>query len=311
MKIRLVNDGVFTPIDDLQTVLTPPLAGFYWIDADVDDLAELQPLFSLHDLAVEDCLSEEEQRPKIEIYENHYFIVVNSIRFDDEEIFLRALNVFLGRHFIITVTKQKINELRTLKPILWEQEVSGPDRFLYLLIDLVVDNYFVVGDRIEAKIEKLEEDILMHTKKSHLNEIIGLRSEILWLKKVLGPQKDVINTLNKKDLRLIDDQLQKYFSDIYENAVKISETFDTYRDLMSNLREAYQSSIANRANEIMRVFTAMTVIFMPLTIITGIYGMNFDNIPEIHWKYGYFMILGIMLVLGLGMVVIFKKKDWI
>ena len=209
------------------------------------------------------------------------------------------------------MTKQKINELRTLKPILWEQEVSGPDRFLYLLIDLVVDNYFVVGDRIEAKIEKLEEDILMHTKKSHLNEIIGLRSEILWLKKVLGPQKDVINTLNKKDLRLIDDQLQKYFSDIYENAVKISETFETYRDLMSNLREAYQSSIANRANEIMRVFTAMTVIFMPLTIITGIYGMNFDNIPEIHWKYGYFMILGIMLVLGLGMVVIFKKKDWI
>ncbi|MBJ9993195.1 MULTISPECIES: magnesium/cobalt transporter CorA [Paenibacillus] len=311
MKIRLVNEGVFTPIDDLQTVLTPPLAGFYWIDADVDDLAELQPLFSLHDLAVEDCLSDEEQRPKIEIYENHYFIVVNSIRFDDEEIFLRALNVFLGRHFIITVTKQKINELRSLKPILWEQEVSGPDRFLYLLIDLVVDNYFVVGDRIEAKIEKLEEDILMHTKKSHLNEIIGLRSEILWLKKVLGPQKDVINTLNKKDLRLIDDQLQKYFSDIYENAVKISETFDTYRDLMSNLREAYQSSIANRANEIMRVFTAMTVIFMPLTIITGIYGMNFDNIPEIHWKYGYFMILGIMLVLGLGMVVIFKKKDWI
>lgn len=311
MKIRLVNEGVFTPIDDLQTVLTPPLAGFYWIDADVDDLVELQPLFSLHDLAVEDCLSEEEQRPKIEIYENHYFIVVNSIRFDDEEIFLRALNVFLGRHFIITVTKQKINELRSLKPILWEQEVSGPDRFLYLLIDLVVDNYFVVGDRIEAKIEKLEEDILMHTKKSHLNEIIGLRSEILWLKKVLGPQKDVINTLNKKDLRLIDDQLQKYFSDIYENAVKISETFDTYRDLMSNLREAYQSSIANRANEIMRVFTAMTVIFMPLTIITGIYGMNFDNIPEIHWKYGYFMILGIMLVLGLGMVVIFKKKDWI
>ena len=311
MKIRLVNEGVFTPIDDLQTVLTPPLAGFYWIDADVDDLAELQPLFSLHDLAVEDCLSEEEQRPKIEIYENHYFIVVNSIRFDDEEIFLRALNVFLGRHFIITVTKQKINELRTLKPILWEQEVSGPDRFLYLLIDLVVDNYFVVGDRIEAKIEKLEEDILMHTKRSHLNEIIDLRSEILWLKIVLGTQKDVINTLNKKDLRLIDDQLQKYFSDIYENAVKISETFDTYRDLMSNLREAYQSSIANRANEIMRVFTAMTVIFMPLTIITGIYGMNFDNIPEIHWKYGYFMILGIMLVLGLGMVVIFKKKDWI
>ncbi|QOS77841.1 magnesium/cobalt transporter CorA [Paenibacillus sp. JNUCC31] len=311
MKIRLVNNGVFIPVDDIQQALTPPAEGFYWIDADVDDLAVLQPLFLMHDLAVEDCLSDEEQRPKIEIYESHYFIVINSIRFDDEEIFLRAVNLFLGRHFIISVTKQKVSELRTLKPILWEQEISTPDRLLYLLVDLIVDNYFTVGDRIEARIEKLEEDILMHTKKSHLNEIIGLRSEILWLKKVLGPQKEVINTLNKKDLRLIDDQLQKYFSDIYENAVKISETFETYRDLMGNLREAYQSSIANRANEIMRVFTAITTVFMPLTVITGIYGMNFDNMPELHWKYSYFVVIGLMVTLGLSMFFIFRKKDWI
>jgi magnesium transporter len=311
MKIRLVNNGVFTPVEEIEMALTPPAEGFYWIDADVDDLAVLQPLFSMHDLAVEDCLSEEEQRPKIEIYESHYFIVVNSIRFDDEEIFLRALNIFLGRHFIITVTKQKINELRTLKPMLWEQEVSQPDRFMYLLVDLIVDNYFLVGDRIEVRIEKLEEDILMHTKKSHLNEIIGLRSEILWLKKVLGPQKEVINTLNKRDLRLIDDQLQKYFSDIYENAVKISETFETYRDLMGNLREAYQSSIANRANEIMRVFTAITTVFMPLTVITGIYGMNFDHMPELHTRYGYFVVIGVMVALGVSMFYIFRKKDWV
>ncbi|MDF9844221.1 MULTISPECIES: magnesium/cobalt transporter CorA [unclassified Paenibacillus] len=311
MKIRLVNAGVFTPIDDIEATLTAPAEGFYWIDADDEDLELLQPLFNLHDLAVEDCLSEEEQRPKIEIYESHYFIVVNSIRFDDEEIFLRALNVFLGRHYIITVTKQKIHELRVLKPILWEQEVSEPDRFLYHLIDIVVDNYFSVGDRIEARIEKLEEDILMHTKKTHLSEIIGLRSEILWLKKMLGPQKEVINTLNKKDLRLIDDQLQKYFSDIYENAVKISETFETYRDLMGNLREAYQSSIANRANEIMRVFTAITTIFMPLTVITGIYGMNFENIPETHSQYGYYGVIAVMVTLGCGMLVIFRKKDWL
>ncbi|AIQ12103.1 magnesium/cobalt transporter CorA [Paenibacillus durus] len=311
MKIRLVNAGVFTPVDDIELTLNPPVEGFYWIDADVEDLELLQPLFNLHDLAVEDCLSDEEQRPKLEIYESHYFIVVNSIRFDDEEIFLRALNIFLGRHFIITVTKQKINELRVLKPILWEQEVGAPDRFLYLLIDLVVDNYFAVGDRIEVRIEKLEEDILMHTKKSHLSEIIGLRSEILWLKKMLGPQKEVVNTLNKKDLRLIDDQLQKYFSDIYENAVKISETFETYRDLMGNLREAYQSSIANRANEIMRVFTAITTIFMPLTVITGIYGMNFDNIPELHTKYGYYGVIGAMVTLGCSMLYIFRKKEWL
>ncbi|SFT00852.1 magnesium/cobalt transporter CorA [Paenibacillus sp. BC26] len=311
MKIRHVNQGVFAPVDDIQAAVVPPAEGFYWIDADVDDLAVLQPIFALHELAVEDCLSEEEQRPKIEIHEGHYFIVINSIRFDDEEIFLRALNIFLGRHYIITVTKQKINELRTLKPILLEEQVSRPDRFLYHLVDIVVDNYFLVGDRIEARIESLEEDILVHTKKSHLNEIIGLRSEILWLKKVLGPQKELIATLNKKDLKLIDDQLQKYFSDIYENAVKIAETFETYRDLMGNLREAYQSSLANRANEIMRVFTALTTIFMPLTFITGIYGMNFDFIPGLHLHGGSYLLLTFMLLLGFGMFFIFRKKEWL
>ncbi len=311
MKIRLVNNGVFTPVDQIEQTLIAPTSGFYWIDADVEDLAVLQPLFSMHDLAVEDCLSEEEQRPKIEIYESHYFIVINSIRFDDEEIFLRALNIFLGKHFIITVTKQKINELRSLKPLLWEQEVSHPDYFLYHLIDIVVDNYFLVGDRIDNRIESLEEDILMHTKKSHLNEIIGLRGEILWLRKVLGPQRDVIATLNKRDLKLIDDQLQKYFGDIYENALKIAESFDTYRDLMGNLREAYQSSVSNRANEIMRVFTAITTIFMPLTFITGIYGMNFDFIPGLHFKMGSYVLLGIMMVLGISMFFIFRKKEWL
>lgn len=311
MKIRLVNNGIFTTVEDINQTLVPPADGFYWIDADVEDLAVLQPLFGMHDLAVEDCLSEEEQRPKIELYESHYFIVINSIRFDDEEIFLRALNMFLGRHYIITITKQKINELRSLKPILWEQEVNRPDYFLYHLTDLVVDNYFLVGDRIDNRIEVLEEHILMHTKKSHLNEIIGLRGEILWLRKILGPQKDVIGALNKKDLKLIDDELQKYFGDIYENALKIAESFDTYRDLMGNLREAYQSSVANRANEIMRVFTAITTIFMPLTFITGIYGMNFDFLPGIHLPYGSYIVLACMFILGVGMFIIFRKKEWL
>ncbi|MCS7462746.1 magnesium/cobalt transporter CorA [Paenibacillus doosanensis] len=311
MKARLVQDGIFTLIEDITQTIEAPEHGFYWIDADVDDLTILQPLFHLHELAVEDCLTEEEQRPKIELYDTHYFIVVNSIRFDDEEIFLRALNIFLGKHYIITVTRQKINELRALKPVLWEEEVGAPDRFLYHLIDLVVDNYTNVGDRIEAKIEKLEEDILMNTKKSHLNEIIGLRSEILWLKKVLVPQKEVIATLNRKELRLISDPLKKYFGDIYENAVKISENFDTFRDLMANLREAYQSSLSNRANEIMRIFTALTTIFMPLTFITGIYGMNFEHIPGIHWEYGGVAAVILMFVIGISMFVLFRKKGWL
>ncbi|MFB6363114.1 magnesium/cobalt transporter CorA [Paenibacillus elgii] len=311
MKARLVQDGIFTLVEDIMQTINPPQHGFYWIDAEPEDLEILQPLFHLHELAIEDVLTEEEQRPKIELYDSHYFIVFNSIRFDDEEIFLRALNIFLGKHYIITITRQKINEIRALKPILWEEEVTAPDQFLYHLIDLIVDNYTNVGDRIEAKIEKLEEDILMHTKKSHLNEIIGLRSEILWLKKVLVPQKEVIATLHKKELKLVSEPLKKYFGDIYENAVKISETFETFRDLMANLREAYQSSLASRANEIMRVFTALTTIFMPLTFITGVYGMNFQDIPGLKWEYGGVAAVVLLTLVGISMFVLFRKKDWL
>jgi len=175
----------------------------------------------------------------------------------------------------------------------------------------VVDSYFTVADRIEEKIEQLEEDILVRTKKSHLTEIVGLRGEILWLKKALGPQKDLIATLSKKDLTLINPVLQQYFSDIYENAVKIVETFETYRDLMGNLREAYQSSLSSRANEIMRVFTAMTVIMMPLTVITGIYGMNFTYMPELEFRYGYYIVLGLMVLIGTSIFFFFRKKDWL
>lgn len=310
MKVRLVQNGLFTLVDDVSSTLLAPPNGFYWIDANLEDLELLQPLFHLHELAVEDSLNEEEQRPKLELYDSHYFIVINSIRFDNEEIFLRGLSIFLFKHAIITVTRQKINEIRSVKPVLWEEEVNSPDRFLYHLIDLVVDNYFTVGDRIEAQIEALEEEILMHTKKSHLNEIIGLRSEILWLKKMLVPQRDLIWSLNKKELKLIDDQLQKYFGDIHENAVKITETFETFRDLMGNLREAYQSSLSNRTNEIMRIFTALTTIFMPMTIITGIYGMNFDNMPELHYAYSYFVVLAVIFGVGLSMFVFFKRKNW-
>ena len=151
----------------------------------------------------------------------------------------------------------------------------------------------------------------MNAQKSHMNEIITLRGEIMWLKKTLGPQKELIGTLNKKELRLIDDRLQKYFSDIHEDAVKIYETFETFRELISHLREAYQLSLASRANDIMRVFTAMTVIFMPLTIITGIYGMNFSNMPELNSPYGYFIVLGIMLAVATSMVFFFRKKNWL
>lgn len=311
MKIRLIQNGLITEIDDVEETVQPPVNGFYWIDATPFDLDVLQPLFGLHHLAVEDCIDEEEQRPKLQVYDDHYFLVMNGIAFHDQDIFLREINVFLGSNTIITVTKQEAPEFTSMLALLREKEGNRPDVFLYYLVDLVVDRYFDVIEKIEDLIEDLETQILMNTRKSHLDQIIGLRSEILYARKMLVPQRDLIDALHKKELPLIQPSMRKYFGDIMEDAAKVVESFETFRELIGNLREAYQSALAGRANDIMRVFTALTTIFMPLTIVTGIYGMNFDYMPELRQPYGYFIVLGVMAGIGLTMFLIFKRKEWL
>jgi len=311
MKVRLIQNGLIAEIDDVEEAVQPPVNGFYWIDAAPSELDVLQPLFGLHYLAVEDCIDEEEQRPKLQLYDDHYFLVINGIALHNQDIVLREINVFLGSHTVITVTKQAAPEFPVLLSILREKEVNHPDRFLYYLVDLIVDRYFDVIEIIEELIEKLEEQILMNTRKSHLDQIIGLRSEILYARKMLVPQRDLIDALNKKELPLIRPSMRKYFGDILEDAAKVVESFETFRELIGNLREAYQAALAGRANDIMRVFTALTTIFMPLTIVTGIYGMNFENMPELKSPYGYFIVLGVMAGIGLTMYLIFKKQEWL
>ncbi|CAJ1001413.1 MULTISPECIES: magnesium/cobalt transporter CorA [Bacillales] len=311
MKIRLIQNGLITQIDDLDETRTPPAVGFYWIDATLFDLDVLQPLFGLHDLAIDDCLDEEEQRPKLEIYHDHYFIVINNAEFRDQDIFLREVNIFLGSHYIITVSKHPHEIYSRLLQIVREEELNRPDAFLYHLVDQIVDRYFEVVEHIEELIEKLEEDILLNVHKTQLNQIVGLRSEVLYARKMLLPQRDLIDALHTKELPLIEPRLRKYFGDILENAVKIVESFDTFRDLISNLREAYHSAVAGRTNDIMRIFTALTTIFMPLTIVTGIYGMNFEYMPELKSPFGYYLVLAFMAALGLTMFWIFKRKKWL
>ncbi|QQE75253.1 magnesium/cobalt transporter CorA [Brevibacillus composti] len=311
MKIRLVQNGLITLIDDIEQTQTPPNNGFYWIDASLFDLAILQPLFGLHDLAIEDCIDEEEQRPKLEIYEDHYFIVINSVELADQDIFLHEVNLFLGGHYVITVTKHDIGLQPRMLQIVREKEINHADSFLYYLVDHIVERYFDVIEKIEDLIEKLEEEILVNAKKTQLHQIIGLRSEVLYARKMLLPQRELIDALHKKDLPLIDKRLRKYFGDLLEDAVKIVESFETFRELIGNLREAYHSSVAGRANDIMRIFTALTTIFMPLTIVTGIYGMNFDYMPELRSPHGYYIVLAFMAALGAVMYLIFKRKEWL
>ncbi|AIG28389.1 magnesium/cobalt transporter CorA [Brevibacillus laterosporus] len=311
MKIYLIENGTMTPVEDIEITIRPPANGFYWIQARLFDLDILQHLFHLHPLAIEDCIDEEEQRPKLEVYHDHYFIVSNSIQFQNEDIFLREVNIFLGGHYVITVSKFDIDEIRIFPSIIREEEIHSSDFFLYFFMDQLIESYFDVMEEIQDLIENLEEQVLLKAKNTHLSQIVGLRREILYAKKMMAPQRDLIHALQTKELSLISLNLRKYFVDIHENAVKIVENFETFRELIGNVREAYQSSVSNRTNEIMRIFTALTTIFMPLTVVTGIYGMNFDVMPELHTNYGYFIVLIIMFTLATTMYVIFKKRDWL
>lgn len=311
MKIRLIQNGLITAVEEIEETVQPPANGFYWIEATPFDLDLLQPLFGLHHLAVDDCIDDEQQRPKLQLYDDHYFLVINGITFHNQDILLREINIFLGRHAIITVTKQETPEFARMLTLLREKEMNRPAEFLYQLMDEVVDRYFSVIELIEDLIENLEEEILMNTRKSHLDQIIGLRSEILYARKMLLPQRDLIDLLHKTELPLIEPYLRKFFGDIGEDAAKVTESFDTFRDLIGNLREAYQASLAGRANEIMRIFTALTTIFMPLTIITGIYGMNFEYMPELHSPHGYYIVVACMAVVGIGMYLFFKSREWL
>ena len=311
MKIRLIQNGLITVVEEMEEAVQPPTNGFYWIEANPFDLDSLQPLFGLHPLAVEDCIDEEEQRPKMQLYDGHYFLVINGITFHNQDILLREINIFLGRSAVITVSKQQTPEFGEMLTLLREKEINRPAEFVYQLMDEVVNRYFTVIEQIEDLIEKLEEEILMNTQKSHLDQIIRLRSEILYARKMLLPQRDLIDLLHKQELPLIEPHLRDLFGDIAEDAAKVAESFDTFRDLIGNLREAYQASLTGRTNEIMRIFTALTTIFMPLTIITGIYGMNFDYIPELHSPYGYYIVVASMAAVGAVMYLIFKSRGWL
>ena len=311
MNIRLIQNGLITVVEEIENTVQPPPNGFYWIEASPFDLDLLQPLFGLHPLAVEDCIDAEEQRPKLQLYDDHCFLVINGITFYNQNILLREINIFLGSGTVITVTKQQTPEFGELLTLLREKEINRPAEFVYQLIDEVVNRYFEVIEQIEDLIETLEEEILMNTRKSHLDQIIRLRSEILYARKMMQPQRDLIGLLHKMDLPQIEPRLRHLFGDIVEDASKVAESFDTFRDLIGNLREAYQASLTGRTNEIMRIFTALTTIFMPLTIITGIYGMNFEHIPELHSPHGYYIVIAFMAAVGTVMYLIFKIKGWL
>jgi len=290
-----------------------------WVDVQKPtekDMQFLEDHFSFHPLAIEDCMTTI-QRPKIDTYENYLFIVLHAATLSQHKDKATSLELdsFIGENFVVTVH---------LKPIpsvygTWERCIKnsgiasrGAAYLFYFLSDALVDNYFPILEKLDKEIQKTEDAVFKNSNSATLNKIFDLKENVLTLRRILGPQRETMNFIARGTYEpIIPRKLSIYFRDVSDLLARITDNLDTYRDMLTSALDGYMSASSNKLNEIMKVLTIIATIMMPLTLISGIYGMNFRFMPEIEWRYGYFIIIAIMLGIACGMLLYFKKKKWL
>lgn len=289
-----------------------------WITVDgLQDTAMLEELgniYGLHPLVLEDILNTD-QRPKMEDYGDYLYVVLrNFAGASNGDLISEQISIILGRNFVLSFREKESTIFEPIQARLAGNKgrirKAGADYLAHAIIDNVVDNYFVILESLEEKIELLEDDLVKTTTPATLQKINKLKRKLIFMRKSLWPLREAISVLERTDSLLISESAGVYFKDIFDHVIAVIDSVETSRDMLSNMLDIYLSSVSNRLNEIMRVLTIIATIFMPLTFMAGIYGMNFKYMPELEWRWGYFGILGIMLVVALSMVYYFKKKKW-
>ncbi|AOW21830.1 magnesium/cobalt transporter CorA [Urechidicola croceus] len=291
-----------------------------WINIDglhdTEVIAKIGNHFDLHSLTIEDVLNTN-HRPKIEEFQNHIFITLKMLGISKNKtgIVHEQVSFILGKNWIISFQEQEGDIFDSIRMRLKERKGiirdKGADYLFYRLIDTVVDNYFYVTDYISDVSEKLEEKILISPTQESLREIQKLKKQLINLRKITNPLREVVSTIEKDANDLIEESTGPYFRDVYEHIIQINDTIETQRDMASSIMDLYLTGVSNKMNEVMKLLTIIATIFIPLTFIAGIYGMNFEHMPELHWKYGYHIAWGIMILITLIMVIYFKKKKWL
>jgi len=288
-----------------------------WIDFEKPTPEETEYLvsyFNFHPLAIEDCVSET-PLPKVDDFGEYIFLVLHGSRMLTEgRSATNEVNFFLGRNYLVTYhyrTSRSILDARDrcLKNL--PSVARGADFLLHEILDRMVDHYFPVLEQVEKAMEEVEAEVFSNPRKETLNKIVKLKKDVILLRRVILPQQEIVNRLSRDNFSVISTKADAYYRDIYDHIASISGLADVYRDQLSGTMEAYLSVVSNRLNEIMKVLTMFTATLMPLTLITGIYGMNFSNMPELHTRYGYFAVLGSMGVIATGLVIYFRKKKWL
>lgn len=290
-------------------------------DAEPATMRELGKIFGLHPLALEDVINSG-QRPKIDEYQEHLFIVMSHpvIDADTQKISLDQVSLFIGKDYVISFHPGETDlfePIRTrLRNHIGRIREKDADYLTYALIDMVIDEGYPVLEWLGDEIEQLEDELLEQPTQDSLRKLHQLKRTLIILRRMLWPQRDVLSRLVRSDNTRISENNRIYFNDCYDHTIQIMELNETYRDMVTGLMDIYLSSVSFRLNEIMRVLTVIATIFIPLTFIVGLYGMNFSNpespwaMPELRWYYGYPIVLVVMLIVVAGMLYYFKKKNW-
>ncbi|RYG43829.1 MAG: magnesium/cobalt transporter CorA, partial [Chitinophagaceae bacterium] len=272
--------------------------------------------FGIHSLIIEDILSIN-QRPKMDEINGLVFCLLSMMYFNPEHntVETEQISIVLGKNFVISFQempdKDVFNALREkLKLATSKVRQAGPDFLFYSLIDAIVDHYFLVMEQLGEHIEFLEEQIIRSPNKRSLAQINIIRKEMIVLKRNIGPVREIVSGILRSESELIEERTEKYFKDVYDHIIQANDLAENYRDMMLNLQDLYLSNVNLKLNEVMKVMAIVTCLLAPATVIGGIFGMNFDRIPLLHNQWGFFISVGVMLLVPVFMIIIFRRRGW-
>lgn len=291
-----------------------------WINiAGINDSKAIEVIgrhFGLHPLILEDIMSPGQQS-KLDNYKDAIYIVVRQLIYNEKKQCVEdeQVSLILGKNFLISFLESHNNVFAPIYERLrnpkGRMRQRGSDYLCYALIDCLVDNYFVILEKVDNKLENLEEELFYHPTKSTLNNMHHAKRELVLLRKAIWPMRELISNFRRLESPLVQNATKLYIQDVYDHTIQVIDTIESFRDITSGMLDIYLSNLSQRMNEIMKVLTIVATVFVPLTFIASIYGMNFKHMPELDWEWGYYITLGLMAVIFAGMLYFFKRKQWL
>jgi magnesium transporter len=297
----------------------PPGSPMAWYTIDgvhnTDVLRTIGESFQLHPLVVED-IANTAQRPKIEDFDNYIFIAMKMITFDKElkELIAEHVSIIVGQGFVLAFLEDEGDVFEPIRARIKAGKGKirklGADYLAYALMDAVIDNYFDVLEDIGEEIEEIEDEVVHAPSPRTLHNVHRLKRELIFLRRAVWPMREIANSLLRDESDLVSNETRIYLRDLYDHSVHVMDTVETLRDIVAGMLDVYLSSVSNKLNEVMKVLTVMSSVFIPLTFVAGVYGMNFQHMPELQWRYGYPTVMGGMAVVAAGLLFAFRRRGW-